>query len=683
MLREGMFLADRYEIIEQIGTGGMADVYKAKCHKLNRYVAIKVMKPEFSQDKTFVAKFRAEAQSAAGLINPNIVNVYDVGDENGIYYIVMELVEGITLKKYIEKRGKLSYKEAVSIAIQVANGMDAAHKHHIIHRDIKPQNIIISKEGKVKVTDFGIAKAATSSTINSSASMGSVHYISPEQARGGYSDERSDIYSLGITLFEMLTGTVPFDGDTTVSVAVRHIQDEIPAPSTLVEGIPVSIDKIVLKCTQKKTERRYQSASELISDLKKSLVMPDVDFVKIPPLYGETPVVPEQNNTNNTVSEDTDNLDDILKDDDILDDDLLDDSDDEDEDNQELSDSDDSDDDDDIDDESNDKLDLIMKCIGIGIAVIILIITIFVIVKLVGSGKSANKDNNETTTETVTEKTTSEDNSKDKVEVPHVEGLTKDDAIKALNEVGLGYKSVIQTSKTVAKDSVISQGTKAGTKVAKNTQIILTISSGPDSVETSVPSVTGKSEEDATSTLKKAGFDVAVDYDYSDTVAQGNVIKYSPSGKVAEGSTITIVISRGKQTKKVTVPNVIGMDESSAAYAIEQAGLKVNAKGDKGEFAKVVNQSYAAGTTLDEDTVVEIELRNEKVTVENLVGKTKDAAVQWITSNGLTYSITEVSTGEGTDGTVIEQSVAAGTKLDKGAQIVLKVYKSPAKAQSN
>lgn len=683
MLREGMFLADRYEIIEQIGTGGMADVYKAKCHKLNRYVAIKVMKPEFSQDKTFVAKFRAEAQSAAGLINPNIVNVYDVGDENGIYYIVMELVEGITLKKYIEKRGRLSYKEAVSIAIQVANGMDAAHKHHIIHRDIKPQNIIISKEGKVKVTDFGIAKAATSSTINSSASMGSVHYISPEQARGGYSDERSDIYSLGITLFEMLTGTVPFDGDTTVSVAVRHIQDEIPAPSTLVEGIPISIDKIVLKCTQKKTERRYQSASELISDLKKSLVMPDVDFVKIPPLYGETPVAPEQNNTNNTASEDTGNLDDILKDDDILDDNLLDDSDDEDDDNQDLSDSDDSDDDDDIDDESNDKLDLVMKCIGIGIAVIILIITIFVIVKLVGSGKSANKDNNETTTETVTEKTTSEDNSKDKVEVPHVEGLTKDDAIKALNEVGLGYKSVIQTSKTVAKDSVISQGTKAGTKVAKNTQIILTISSGPDSVETSVPSVTGKSEEDATSTLKKAGFDVAVDYDYSDTVAQGNVIKYSPSGKVAEGSTITIVISRGKQTKKVTVPNVIGMDESSAAYAIEQAGLKVNAKGDKGEFAKVVNQSYAAGTTLDEDTVVEIELRNEKVTVENLVGKTKDAAVQWITSNGLTYSITEVSTGEGTDGTVIEQSVAAGTKLDKGAQIVLKVYKSPAKAQSN
>lgn len=285
MLREGMFLADRYEIIEQIGTGGMADVYKAKCHKLNRYVAIKVMKSEFSQDKTFVSKFWAEAQSAAGLVNPNVVNVYDVGVENGIYYIVMELVEGITLKKYIEKRGRLPYKEAVSIAIQVANGMDAAHKHNIVHRDIKPQNIIISKEGKVKVTDFGIAKVASSATINTSASMGSVHYISPEQARGGYSDERSDIYSLGITLFEMLTGTVPFDGDSAVSVAVQHIQDSIPLPSQLVEGVPVSVDKIVLKCTQKKTDRRYQSAAELIVDLKKSLVMPDEDFVRMGSAY--------------------------------------------------------------------------------------------------------------------------------------------------------------------------------------------------------------------------------------------------------------------------------------------------------------------------------------------------------------------------------------------------------------
>ena len=379
MLREGMFLADRYEIIEQIGTGGMADVYKAKCHKLNRYVAIKVMKSEFSQDKTFVSKFWAEAQSAAGLVNPNVVNVYDVGVENGIYYIVMELVEGITLKKYIEKRGRLPYKEAVSIAIQVANGMDAAHKHNIVHRDIKPQNIIISKEGKVKVTDFGIAKVASSATINTSASMGSVHYISPEQARGGYSDERSDIYSLGITLFEMLTGTVPFDGDSAVSVAVQHIQDSIPLPSQLVEGVPVSVDKIVLKCTQKKTDRRYQSAAELIVDLKKSLVMPDEDFVRMGSAYDSVLKKDEEEYNPDDDELLTENAGHDLDDDnEDTDDELL---------------ENDSDKDEDIDDERNDKLELVMKCIGIGIAVIILMITIFVVIKLVGNGKNTANNN--------------------------------------------------------------------------------------------------------------------------------------------------------------------------------------------------------------------------------------------------------------------------------------------------
>ena len=217
MIKIGMMIGDRYEILEKIGTGGMSDVYKAKCHKLNRYVAIKVLKQEFSENANFVSKFRIEAQAAAGLMHPNIVNVYDVGEENGIYYIVMELVEGITLKKYIEKKARLSYKEAVSIAIQVSMGIEAAHNNHIIHRDIKPQNIIISKDGKVKVTDFGIAKAATSNTITSNV-MGSVHYTSPEQARGGYSDEKSDIYSLGITMFEMLTA---YSGRDAVSEGVR------------------------------------------------------------------------------------------------------------------------------------------------------------------------------------------------------------------------------------------------------------------------------------------------------------------------------------------------------------------------------------------------------------------------------------------------------------------------------
>ena len=238
MIKIGTMIGDRYEVLERIGMGGMSDVYKAKDHKLNRHVAVKVLKQEFSENTNFVSKFRVEAQAAASLMHPNIVNVYDVGEDNGVYYIVMELVDGITLKKYIEKKARLSVREALSIAIQACMGIEAAHNNHIIHRDIKPQNIIISKDGKVKVTDFGIAKAATSNTITSNV-MGSVHYTSPEQARGGYSDEKSDIYSMGITLFEMLTGRVPFNGETTVAIAIKHIQEEMPSPREYVPEIPV------------------------------------------------------------------------------------------------------------------------------------------------------------------------------------------------------------------------------------------------------------------------------------------------------------------------------------------------------------------------------------------------------------------------------------------------------------
>ena len=604
MLREGMFLADRYEIIEQIGTGGMADVYKAKCHKLNRYVAIKVMKSEFSQDKTFVSKFWAEAQSAAGLVNPNVVNVYDVGVENGIYYIVMELVEGITLKKYIEKRGRLPYKEAVSIAIQVANGMDAAHKHNIVHRDIKPQNIIISKEGKVKVTDFGIAKVASSATINTSASMGSVHYISPEQARGGYSDERSDIYSLGITLFEMLTGTVPFDGDSAVSVAVQHIQDSIPLPSQLVEGVPVSVDKIVLKCTQKKTDRRYQSAAELIVDLKKSLVMPDEDFVRMGSAYDSVLKKDEEEYNPDDDELLTENAGHDLDDDnEDTDDELL---------------ENDSDKDEDIDDERNDKLELVMKCIGIGIAVIILMITIFVVIKLVGNGK--NTANNNKTSVEATTVNSANNNSSDMVEVPAVVGMTKEDAIKALNKLGLGYKAVTQSSDTVAEDCVISQGNVGGSKVEKNSQIVLTISTGKENKEVTVPNVKGKSEQEAKEAIEAANLVASVDYQYSYSVEAGNVIKYSPSGSVAEGSTVTIHVSRGKKVTNVSVPNVLGMSESLASQTLDSANLKVTVKyetSSKAEYGTVTSQTpYSAGDSVPSGTTITIYVSHYQQTAQ-------------------------------------------------------------------
>ena len=382
MLRKGMFISDRYEIIDKVGSGGMSDVYKAKCHKLNRFVAIKVLKAEFSEDKNFVSKFKVEAQSAAGLAHPNIVSVFDVGEDNGIHYIVMELVEGITLKKYIEKKGRLSTKEAVSIAIQVAQGIEAAHNNHIIHRDIKPQNIIISREGKVKVTDFGIARAASSNTINSNA-MGSVHYISPEQARGGFIDEKSDIYSLGITLYEMITGSVPFEGDSTVTVALQHIQGEIPSPREVVDDLPISVEKIIEKCTQKKTDRRYPKVSLLIADLKHSLISPDEDFVEIAPVANNqsTVVISDaevaliRKETGRT-DEDFEEIDENTADFSTVDDD----------------------DEYDDDEEDNPKLDKIVAIGGIVTGVLVLVVVIFLAVSIFKNGTGGDPKKPEETT---------------------------------------------------------------------------------------------------------------------------------------------------------------------------------------------------------------------------------------------------------------------------------------------
>lgn len=600
MLRKGMFLADRYEILDPVGAGGMSDVYKALDHKLNRPVAIKVLKENLSADKTFVSKFKAEAQSAAGLIHPNIVNVYDVNEENGMHYIVMELVEGVTLKKYIEKRERIPYKEAVSIAIQIAKGMEAAHENHIVHRDIKPQNIIISKEGKVKVTDFGIAKAASSSTINTSA-MGSVHYISPEQARGGYADERSDIYSFGVTLYEMLTGKVPFDGDSTVSVAVQHIQKDVPRPSTIEADIPRAIDDIVVKCCNKKTERRYQTASELIADLKKSLVIPDGDFVNDEPLYSDEtiisrePLVDDFTRSAASVSNVKKN-DSNLSDDEILDDNLL------------LSDSDQLLDDEDIDDTSNDKLDSIMKWIGIGVVALIVIILLVVLIKVFG-----NSDKNASNKNTTAEATTSVD--KNQVSVPDLSGLTEDEARTALNKVGLGFKADKEPSSTVAKGKVISQDKAAGTKIAKNTTITVKISTGEENI--SIPNVVGKKQIEASNILEDAGFKVAVNQQYSDTVDSGLVISQTPTASTQSiaGTSVTITVSSGAEpAKKATVPNVIGLSESAARQAFDSVGISVTTKTEnvssKSSDGKVIVQSIAAGSSVDVGSSITITVAN-------------------------------------------------------------------------
>lgn len=569
-----MFLADRYEILEKIGTGGMADVYKAKCHKLNRYVAIKVLKPEFVEDRNFVSKFRAEAQSAAGLMHANIVNVYDVGEEDGIYYIIMELVEGITLKKYIEKKGNLGVREAVSIAIQVAQGIEAAHKHHIVHRDIKPQNIIISKEGKVKVTDFGIARAASSNTINSTV-MGSVHYISPEQARGGYSDEKSDIYSFGIMLYEMLTGRVPFEGDTTVAVALQHIQDDMVSPRKYVPEIPVSVEKIILKCTQKKTDRRYQNATDLIADLKRSLVTPDEDFVVISSAIvpgGATQMIGDddlaeisQRASQKTASADglsviapereeserSETLKETAADQEDY------------EDSTEI----DADDDDyDRDLPASRKIDKIITILGIAVGVVILVIAIIVIIKMVKlfSGDSSSKAPVQTSEETTPDNL---------VEVPSLLGDTYDAAMGKLKDRNLGINRRDEYSDAYPEGQIFRQSVNAGEKVEPNTTIIVYISKGMESFE--MPNVVGDTHASADTTLRNKNLKPTYTFEETDDESKvGLVAATDPVAgmNVKSGDSVTVTIYRGATQQVAEVPNV-------KDYTLEDAVAALNALG--------------------------------------------------------------------------------------------------------
>ena len=623
-MEKPVFIADRYEILGKIGSGGMSDVYKAKDHKLNRFVAIKVLKPEFSEDRSFVTKFRVEAQSAAGLIHANIVNVYDVGDEDGIYYIVMELVEGITLKKYIEKKGRLGVREAVSIAIQVAQGIEAAHNHHIVHRDIKPQNIIISKEGKVKVTDFGIARAATSNTINSNA-MGSVHYISPEQARGGYSDEKSDIYSFGIMLYEMLTGRVPFEGDTTVSVALQHIQDDIVSPAKLVPGIPVSVEKIVLKCTQKRTERRYQTMSDLIADLKHSLVAPNEDFVVMRPVAsnGPTKMITEDEldmihqmssvKSTNISSRKKDSIYDNS--DDEMDDEMDDDNDDV-RNNHDLDYYDD--DDDDSEDSGSSTVDKVITALGISVAVIIVIITIFIIFKMVsvlsGSGNQGN--NNQTTTQSTQE-------NDGRVEVPRVTGYNYEDAQKMLNDVNLGVKLTYDNSSYDA-GMVIEQNVTAGSRVKEHTTIVLTVSSGPESF--SMINVDDMTEDNATEALYALGLKVKVEYVESSEVEQFRVISSTPKhlAKVKQGDEVTLYISMGDGKVYTEVPNLLDKTEDEAKQAITSNGFVV------GTIKREGSAAVAAGHVIAQSGPAAGEKAAEGSTINFVVSTGTDSSVKYV-----------------------------------------------------
>ena len=663
MLEIGSFLSDRYEILSKVGAGGMSDVYKAKDHILSRFVAIKVLKQEFSEDSSFVTKFRAEAQSAAGLEHPNIVNIYDVGSENGLYYIVMEYVEGITLKTYIEKKGQLSFKESASIAIQVARGIEAAHNKNIIHRDIKPQNIIISTDGKVKVTDFGIAKATSSNTISSDV-MGSVHYASPEQARNGFVDGRSDIYSLGIVMFEMVTGRVPFDGDTTVAVALQHLQEEIARPSIYAPDLPISFEKIILKCTQKTPDRRYQTIEELLTDIRRSLAHPDEDFVTIAPLVdgGKTKVispdeldkikegrgVAEHLNDDDTDADNDDEYADGEDDDDEYDESLLDDDDDE--------------EDDDDGKLLNPKMDKAITIMGIVTAVIIVIVIIYLALSVAGVFKFGGKKNSEsqqTESQTQTEsESESETQTETEGQMIDIRGMSVEDAQKAVDRLKLDLTVfAFETKQSDEKDgTILEQDVKAGDTVKRGSQINVVIAGKGDSTSemVKIPSVIGKTKSSAKSTLESAGFSVTFEYgDYNDSVAADVVTAQSPSAKkqAAKGSTVTVTLSPGQ--KPITVPNVVGASQSHAESALAGAGLKYtyadSQYSDTVPAGNVISQTKS-GETVAAGTTITLTLSKGKQEISTNVSK------------GISYS------GEGTVVKAEYKLVGkSGTVYDKGS----------------
>lgn len=663
MIKVGTIVGDRYEILEKVGIGGMAEVFKGKDHKLNRFVAVKVLKEEFRENEGFVKKFKEEAQAAAGLAHPNIVNVYDVGDENGIYYIVMELVEGITLKNYIERKGRLTIKEATSIAIQVSAGLEIAHNNQIVHRDIKPQNIIISREGKVKVTDFGIAKATTSQTTTSNA-MGSVHYASPEQARGGYVDHRSDIYSLGIVLYEMVTGRVPFDGETAVTVAVKHLQEEMVPPNVYCSEIPYSLERIIKKCTEKSPDRRYQDIGDLLADLKQSLLDPDGDFVKMVDLDEQAKTVIMDKGTASQVRS-------ARKIEAVVD---LDDEEDDDEDEY---------DDEDDDEELSPMVEKAMTIAGVLLAVIIVVVILLTVSRMLGLGKGGSSKTDE---ETQTEETVEDDGEEDSrqessnantVVVPSLLGKTMTEAKIELENIGLTITlKGSKDSSEYAAGQIIEQSVAENERVDVGSSIDVVIAgsgSGGNAsvstetdtktetsdVETKVPYVVGKTEAEAKSALEAAGLSAGtVSEESSDTVESGKVISQSlaKNSSVKKGTSVNLVISSGPSKTKVT--DVIGHEVERASQELQADGFVVGVNevySNDIQAGLVISSNPEKGTYADPGSTVTITVSKgkEQVSIPSVsVGMSYDEAVDALEDAGFDGTIrkaTEYSSSVGED----------------------------------
>lgn len=631
-------LAGRYELIEKIGEGGMAVVYKAKDRLLNRYVAIKILRPEFTQDEQFLESFKRESQAAAGLQHPNIVSIYDVGRTGNINFIVMELVDGRPLSDLIKEKGRLDYKTTIDIAKQMASALSIAHKHQIIHRDVKPHNIMITSDGVAKLTDFGIARAVSNATMvaDTSKIIGSVHYFSPEQARGAYVDERSDIYSLGIVMFEMLTGRVPFDGETPVEVALKHINEDVPSPAKLVPGIPPALDKIVLKATDKYQTERYKSVDEMLEALK------NVEFVtqmvgdrvfaaesEPKPRRDESLVAPVMSSRR----EDRD---------------------------QEMV----------IapanprkpkarpDDKKKKKRAII---IGVAAAAIIALFGILYVSGVIGGGGK-------------------------EVTVPDVKGMSYSEAKEVLEAKGLKIEKADEpiASQKIEKGKIVSQTPSKNSKVKKGRTVRVILSAG--NTELKVPDLKGLSYKEAKTLLSEMGLQISKgDEVDSDSVAEGLIASQYPSAKtkVDKGDIITVNISKGK--KDAVIPKLVGTtftSESDVSATLSKYGYKLGKVSYEESYetpGTIIKQSPDAGTTAEKKTTVDIVISKakSKATVPNLNGMTYDQAESALQSLGFSVGrVTEEENNGFTAGTVFKQYPAANSEYQTGSTVDIWIAKS-------
>ncbi len=658
----GKILGGRYEIIEKIGEGGMAEVYKAKCHLLNRYVAVKILKPEYAKDETFVKRFRREAQSAAALTHANIVSVYDVGAEGDINYIVMELLESKTLKDYIEEHGAMPSDLVLKISAQIASALETAHKAHIIHRDIKPQNIVLNKNMVAKVTDFGIAKITNvpSATITSFGStMGSVHYFSPEHAKGGYTDEKSDIYSLGVVMYEMATGKLPFDADSPVSVALKQIQEDPIPPIDVNPNVSPALNQIILKALQKSTALRYQNATEVISDISQALLRPNSLILRPASSVeaGATQVIPILGG-NNEVPEAVPNLRtreprraNVISTREAMKEELP---------------IEDSKSDEEISEEpkkKDPKKSKKKKIIIISVIAAVVVIGAIVGILVYNNSKKQAEENKE-------------------IEVPNLVGRVYDEVVEEYSKQGIEIiKDKVEYSSEQPEGSVISQTPEKGTKT-KDKKIKVVVSKGQKMVE--VPDVTGKDIKVATYELEDTlGFKIEREDVVSEKVASGIII--SQDAKKGEtlpyGSTIKLQVSKGDGKETVVVPNVLGKTESDAKSALEALGLTVSVKYSEDKTKSngvVIAQSYPQNQTLKQGTLVEITV--------NKILLTKTVTLDLLELQGGTASSADTinvkvtaSIDGGAYNTVYNQSVDPSTKtvsveINGYSNATLKVY---------